>query len=208
MQGFDSTRGMWCMKTWQTILFSVLCTLLVIGGIYLVSQPDRGAPIRLLPPPTPSPLVIQISGAVQHPGLYSLPPGSRVNDAILAAGGLLAEADDSRINLAALLGDGSLLGIPEKSNPASSGYHEPDLTPDPSTRSGGIIEQGLLNINLATAEEFERLPEIGPVIAREIVEYRTVNGPFTTLEAIQNVDGIGPVIFEKIKPLITLSTAP
>jgi competence protein ComEA len=66
----------------------------------------------------------------------------------------------------------------------------------------------LLDINRATAEEFESLPEIGPVIARRIVEFRDANGPFTTLEAIQNVAGIGPAIFEQIKPLITLSAAP
>ncbi len=198
------------MKTWQIILFAVLCTLLVIGGIYLVSRPERGAPIRLLPPPTPSPLVVQISGAVHKPGLYELPPGSRVNDAILAAGGLRAEADDSRINLASPLVDGSLLVIPGKSDPTTTGFRftQPESTPDPPTRSGALIEQGLLDINRATAEEFESLPEIGPVIAQRIVEYRDANGPFTTLEGIQNVAGIGPVIFEQIKPLITLSASP
>lgn len=196
------------MKTWQTILFAVLCTLLVIGGIYLVSRPERGAPIRLLPPPTPSPLVVQISGAVHKPGLVQLPAGSRVNDAILAAGGLLAEADDSRINLAAPLVDGSLLVIPTKSDPTNTGFTQPGPTPDPPTRSGALIEQDLLDINQATAEEFESLPEIGPVIAQRIVEYRDANGLFTTLEAIQNVAGIGPAIFEQIKPLITLSAAP
>lgn len=196
------------MKTWQTILFTVLCTLLAIGAIYLVSRPERGAPIRLLPPPTPAPLVVQITGAVHQPDLYSLPPGSRVNDAILAAGGLLADADDSRINLAALLVDGSLLVIPSKSDSSTNEFSEPGPTPEPPTRSGAIIEQGLLDINQATAEEFERLPEIGPVIAQAIVDYRAANGPFTTLEAIQNVAGIGPVIFEQIKRLITLSPAP
>ena len=196
------------MKTWQTILFAVLCTLLVIGGIYLVSRPERGAPIRLLPAPTPSPLVVQITGAVSQPGLVNLPAGSRVNDAILAAGGLLAEADDSRINLAAPLVDGSLLVIPNKSDPTTNGIPEPESTPDPPSRSGAIIEQGLLDINLATAEEFERLPEVGPVIAQRIVEYRHANGPFTTLEGIQNVAGIGRAIFEQIRPLITLSAPP
>lgn len=194
------------MKTWQAILFAILCTLLATGIIYLVSRPERGAPIQLLPAPTVPPLVVQITGAVHQPGVYQLPHGSRVNDAIQSAGGLLAEADSSQINLAAPLTDGSFLVIPHKSTPETP--LEAGAAPAPITRSGNTVEPGLLDINLATAEEFETLPAIGPVIAKRIVEYRQANGPFTTLEAIQNVDGIGPVTFERIKPLITLSTSP
>lgn len=196
------------MKTWQAILFAVLCTLLVTGIVYLVSRPARGAPIQLLPAPTTSPWVVQISGAVHQPGLYELPPGSRLDDAIQAAGGLLADADPSRINLAAPLADGAALVIPSQSIADDSVIFQTEPVATPITRSSTALESGLLDINLATAEEFETLPEIGPVIAQRIVEYRQANGPFTTLEAIQNVDGIGPVTFERIKPLITLSSLP
>ncbi|HWQ84529.1 MAG TPA: helix-hairpin-helix domain-containing protein [Anaerolineales bacterium] len=196
------------MKTWQATLFAVLCTLLVTGIVYLVSQPERGAPIQLLPAPTPSPLVIQISGAVHQPGMYPLPAGSRLNDAIQAAGGLLPEADNSQLNLASPLVDGSLVVIPQKSDPDASAITAPGFLPTSQPRSGAIIVQGLLDINRATAGEFESLPEIGPVIAQRIVDYRSANGPFTTLEAIQNVSGIGPAKYEKIKPLITLDPAP
>lgn len=196
------------MKTWQAILFAILCTLLATGIVYLVSRPVRGAPIQLLPAPTTAPLVVQISGAVHQPGLYELPPGSRLNDAIQAAGGLLVEADSGRINLATLLVDGDFIVIPQKSNPEEPSPLEPESASPPITRGGNTVEPGLLDINLATAAEFESLPEIGPVIAQRIVEYRQANGPFTTLEAIQNVDGIGPVTFERIKALITLSTSP
>lgn len=196
------------MKTWQATLFAVFCTLLATGIVYLVSRPERGAPIQLLPAPTKAPLVVQISGAVHQPGLYELSPGSRLNDAIQAAGGLLAEADSSHINLAAPLVDGDLLIIPLQSSSEEPSSLGSDTTPPPITRSGNPVAPGLLDINLATAAEFESLPEIGPVIAQRIVEYRQANGPFTTLEAIQNVDGIGPVTFERIKPLITLGTSP
>ena len=88
------------MKTWQSILFGVLCGLLGTGILYLISRPARGAPIRLLPAPSPVPLFVQIEGAVHQPGMVQLPPGSRLNDAVQAAGGLLAEADPGLINLA------------------------------------------------------------------------------------------------------------
>jgi len=112
------------MKTWQAVLFAILGTLLASGIVYLVSQPARGAPIQLLPPPTMPPLVIHISGAVHKPGLYQLPPGSRLNDAVLAAGGMLDEADPSRINLAAPLTDGVSLIIPSQAGPEELGLPE------------------------------------------------------------------------------------
>lgn len=196
------------MKTWQSILFGVLCGLLGTGIVYLISRPARGAPIRLLPAPTPVPLFVQIVGAVHQPGVYQFSPGSRLNDAVQAAGGLLAEADASQINLAAPLTDGSLVTIPYKAELNSPALDETDSAPSPDTRSGPVIETGPVNINTATLEELESLPEIGPVIAQRILDYRQANGPFTTLEAIQNVDGIGPVTFEQIKGLITINPAP
>ena len=196
------------MKTWQAVLFGVLCGLFGTGILYLISRPSRGAPIQLLPAPTPLPLFVQISGAVQQPGLYELPPGSRLNDAIQAAGGLSADADTSQINLAAPLTDGNLVTIPHKAELSSPVLEETDSAPSPDTRSGSMIETGVVNINTATLEELESLPEIGPVIAQRILDYRTTNGPFTTLEAIQNVDGIGPVTFEQIKGLISIDPVP
>ena len=196
------------MKTWQSILFGVLCGLLGTGVLYLISRPTRGAPIRLLPAPTPVPLFVQILGAVHQPGVYEFPPSSRLNEAVQAAGGLLADADTSQVNLAAPLVDGSLVTIPYKAELNSTALEEMDSATSPNTRSGSIIETGLVNINTATLEELESLPEIGPVIAQRILDYRETNGPFTTLEAIQNVDGIGPVIFEQIKGLITINPAP
>jgi competence protein ComEA len=182
------------------ITFGILCGLLAVGILFLASRPPRGSAIRLLPPPTPRLWVIQISGAVVHPGVYELPSGSRVQDAVEAAGGLTSDASMTGVNLAAPLGDGKYVVIPaitptpvpSTSQPAAQGENPPS----PSV--------GLININTATLEEFDRLPDIGPVMAQRIIDYRTTSGLFTTIEDIMNVPGIGTLTFEKIKSLITI----
>lgn len=94
------------------IAFSIIITLLAAGIILMVGSPPRGEPIRLLSAPTPLPLVVQVSGEVGKPGVYSLPAGSRVVDAIQAAGGLLPQADVRALNQAAPIQDGELIWIP------------------------------------------------------------------------------------------------
>ena len=89
------------MKTWQAILFGLLCGLLGGGVIWLVSRPVRGEHIQLLPPATAPPLLVHVSGAVANPGVYQLPSASRLQDAIQAAGGMSADADATGLNLAA-----------------------------------------------------------------------------------------------------------
>jgi len=182
------------------IAFGVVCGLLGAGILFLTSRPPRGDVILLSPPPTPRLWVVQISGAIVNPGVYELPAGSRVRDAVLAAGGLAAEADVSAINLAAPLEDGQSIVIQaivtlepplaQKSAPLS-------VTVEPaSSRS--------ININTAALEELVDLPDIGPVIAQSIIDFRTTNGLFTAIEEIMKVPGIGQVTFEKIKGLITV----
>jgi competence protein ComEA len=140
----------------------------------------------LAPAPTTSPFTVYITGQVVRPGVYELPPGSRFEDAIEIAGGFLPDADINGINLAALLIDSSHIIIP------SSKIQEEEFS-------------GKVNINTATVVELDALPGIGPVYARNIVDYRQKNGLFTYIEDIQKVDGIGPALFEKIKDLITIS---
>ncbi len=189
------------MKSWWglawPISIGVLIGLLGAGVILLVSSPPRGEAIRLLPPPAASPLVIDVSGAVSHPGVYELPQGSRVQDALQAAGGALPEADLSTLNLAGPLEDGALVSVPLKGEVQSPPSRSVNI-PIPET-SGSLI-----NINIATQEQLESLPGIGPTLAQRIIDYRQANGPFASIEAIQDVSGIGPGIFEKIKDLITV----
>lgn len=147
--------------------------------------------------------MVHLSGAVLQPGVYALPPGSRIQDGIQAAGGLDAEADTSPLNLAAPIRDGERVHVPTKSltppaSPSTSSF-TPQETKAPS---------GLININTASPGELESLPGIGPTLAQRIIEHRTTHGPFTTIEAIQDVSGIGPAKFEQVKHLISIVDIP
>lgn len=182
------------------IAFGVVCGLLVGGVVFLASRPPRGSMILLSPPPTPRTWVVQVSGEVIYPGVYELPAGSRVRDAVQAAGGLTGEADSSSINLAAPLEDGQSIvvkaGAALNSPPAQRG--------DPLSITIEPASAQLININTADLEELDELPDIGSVIAQRIVDYRNVNGPFMRIEEIMNVPGIGQGIFDKIKDMITV----
>ncbi len=181
------------MKPWWAIPFGVLCGFLAAGLLLLASRPPRGEPIQLLAPPTPAPLKVYLVGAVADPGLHAIPPGSRVKDAIDAAGGLLPEANLIAINQAAFVEDGDRIYIPVYSQ-----------TQDDVQVGGMPSNTGnlLININTASQAELEKLPGIGPVTAEKIIFYRNENGYFATIENILQVPGIGPVTFEGLKTLI------
>lgn len=176
----------------------VLIGLLAAGVILLASGQPRGGVIELQPPPTPGPVMVHVGGAVLQPGVFSLPHGSRVYQAIEAAGGLSPDADPQAVNQAAVLTDGMALYVPVV-NQGTIGEPFP-----PAQRSASV----LVNINTAAADELESLPEIGPELARRIIAYRTENGPFRSIEAIQDVPGIGPTIFERIQDMITTGETP
>ena len=203
-------------SAWWYIAFGVACGLLGGGLLFWVTRPPTGAAVTLLPLPSPAPILIHIAGAVQQEGVYPLPPGSRVRDAIQAAGGLLPAADGMGLNLAAPLEDGQRLLIPRQT---------PTPTPRPTperratSEATAAAEAGadaetetdtdptastLINLNTATLEELDALPGIGPAIAQRILDYRAANGPFAAIEDLQNVKGIGALTFEKIKTWITI----
>ncbi len=186
------------MKPWQTLAFGILVGLLATGLILLVSSPQRGEPIQLPPVPTPAPIIVDISGAVNHPGVYELPIGSRVQDAIEAAGGLQPEAFTESLNLAAPLYDGSKVLIPV----LPQVVEQPDEGGTPLESQPQTIFP--ININTATLEQLIELPGIGEVKAQAIIDYRNANGPFTNPEQIMNVRGIGQATYEAIKDLITV----
>jgi competence protein ComEA len=186
------------------ITFGVLCSLLVGGILFLASRPPDGSAILLLPPPTPRLWIVQISGAVIRPGVYELPAGSRVRDAVQAAGGLSPEANPAGINLAAFVQDGQSIVIQAdipSTLPAQRG-ESPSITIEPD--SPQVVSAGLININTADLDELVKLPDIGEKIAQRIIDYRTQNGPFETIEEILNVPGIGQVTFKTIENMITV----
>ncbi len=189
------------MKYLWGIAFGIVCSILGVGLLLLAAGKPRGEPIQLSPPPTRAPRIVHVTGAVNQPGVYSLSPGARVDDAIEAAGGLTVDADSSMINLAMVVEDGMQIWVPAQVREEKSEgdqvmeVHAP--TPEQS--------RSQININTATQIELESLSGIGPVIAKAIIQYRLDHGPFTEIEQIQEVSGIGPVTFEKIRQYITVT---
>ena len=174
----------------------ILLGLFLAALVWVVARNPSGEAVTLRPAPTDKPIVVHITGAVPRPGVYALPQGARIQDGISAAGGFLAEADKTNINLAQLLEDGEKLDVPyiEGGSPVIT-------TPVPEVVTSTTE---LVNINTASAAELDTLPGIGPTTAQKIIDYRTQNGPFVNTEDIINVSGIGPGTYERIKTLITV----
>jgi competence protein ComEA len=183
------------MKHFTTTLIGILIGILAAGILFLVTTQPQGEAITLLPPPTPAPIAIHISGGVVSPGVYTLPHGSRVQDAVDAAGGVASNAEASRINLAAPLEDGQQIIVPTIA-PTRDPFLIGGSTPQPIA--------ALININTADLEQLDALPGIGPVTAQNIIDYRNTNGPFLAIEDIMQVPRIGQSLFDKIKDLITV----
>ncbi|MGX1883747.1 helix-hairpin-helix domain-containing protein [Streptomyces sp. NPDC055287] len=142
-------------------------------------------------------IVVDVSGKVRQPGLQRLPAGSRVADALRAAGGVKAGADTAGLNRARLLMDGEqvVVGVPA---PPGAG---------PAAGSGGATgasggTAAPVGLNTATAEQLETLPGVGPVLAQHIIDYRTENGGFRSVEELRDVKGIGDRRFADLQPLV------
>jgi competence protein ComEA len=135
-------------------------------------------------------IFVDVAGAVNNPGVYSLSGKSRVIDAIKAAGDSAPGADLSTINLARIVSDGEQIYVDSSSISRSSGSAKKN------------VRTGPINLNRATKSQLDTLDGIGPVIAQRIIDYRKVNGPFLTIDDIQNVSGIGTAKFAQIKSKI------
>ncbi len=190
------------LERYRGLLFGVLIAAILVGVLLVQRHWSRPEPIILstaVPSPspeasaTPAPLRVYVSGAVQRPDVYELPPGSIVKDALLVAGGASEEADLDRINLAATLADGQQIYVPHQ------GEQDLPVQPPAAESTGGTR----ININTASAEALETLPGIGPTLAQRIVAYRQANGPFAAVQDIMAVSGIGPAVFAQIGDLIT-----
>ncbi|MGE7432628.1 helix-hairpin-helix domain-containing protein [Kitasatospora sp. NPDC001175] len=157
-----------------------------------VAAPGSGGDPSASSPPRPSGavVVVEVTGKVQHPGLRTLPSGSRVADAVNAAGGPLPDTDTSGVNLARLLTDGEqiVVGAPADQPPpvAAAGPRRP------------------LSLNQATVEQLDTLPGVGPTLAQRIVTFRQEHGGFRSLEQLRQVSGIGARKFSDLRALLTL----
>jgi competence protein ComEA len=186
------------------IAFIVVVSLIIAGGALLIAA--RPAPVQItinppvptptdLPTAAPAPVLVYITGAVAKPEqTITLPAGSRVQDALDAAGGTLENADLTLVNLASIVRDGDQIHVPALTEDTEAVTDETLPTP-----SGGEI----VYINTATLEELMTLPDIGESTAQRIIDYRTANGAFASLEDLDQVSGIGPATLEKIAALIS-----
>ncbi|GAB4100109.1 hypothetical protein GCM10028789_22730 [Sinomonas halotolerans] len=177
------------------------------GAAHSEAAPD-GAEATAAPDRRGTEIAVHVVGAVRRPGVYRLDEGSRVQDAVAAAGGAQPGADVHRLNLAAVLVDGARIHVPQKGEEAeedpgagalvSSG--QPGGTTGAASGAGGAK----VNLNTATAEELTSLPRVGPVLAQRIVDYRAAHGRFTAPEDIDAVEGVGPKMLESLLPLVTV----
>jgi competence protein ComEA len=142
--------------------------------------------------PSPSGIVVAVSGRVQHPGLVRLQSGARVADAIAAAGGVLPDTDLATVNLARKVVDGELILVGVA--PLAGG--------GAAAASGGA--GGQVNLNTATLAEFDTLPGVGPVLAQRIVDYRTKHGGFRSVDELRQIDGVGDARYAELKDLVTV----
>ena len=153
---------------------------------------------------------VDIGGAVKHPMLAELPSGSRVEDAIEAAGGLKKDADMTSVNRAQILTDGEKVYIPEEGEGTEGTGSGGSGSGSGAASAGGSgaemvgISSGRININTADVTLLQQLTGVGPVTAQKIVDYREENGKFQSIEDLKNVSGIGDKTFEKMKDDITI----
>jgi competence protein ComEA len=134
-----------------------------------------------------SDLVVDVTGAVERPGVYRLPAGSRVEDAVRRAGGATARAELEAVNRAARLADGQQVVVPERS-PAGA-----------SVAVGSGEEEGPISLGTATLEELDTIDGIGPVTAQDIVDFRDQHGGLASVDQLDQVSGIGPATMESLR---------
>ncbi len=183
----------------------------VVGGTWLLkgspSRAEDALPFATHPPTTipaatvpsttiASSIVVYVAGSVAMPGIYTLDAPARVNDAVLAAGGVGANADLGVVNLAAAVHDGERVYVPAVGEAVPPAI---DAAPD-----AGTLPVGPVNINSATADQLDVLPGVGPATAAAIVAHRVQHGPFQTVEQLGDVRGIGPAKLDALRGLVTV----
>ena len=191
---------------WNSALAGALITAIVSGGITFLWRRPTPPPVAIYAPPTPvaptpeptttpAPLVIFISGAVQTPGVYELPGGARVTDALARAGGFTADANVNAINQASPLRDGDQIYVPTLEEQSAS--PPPGLS---NTEPAAGSEGGPININTASLDELDQLPGIGPSRAQDIID----NRPYESVDDLDRVPGIGAATLEELRPLVVV----
>ncbi len=176
------------------------------GGSVL--QPGSTTGPTAAPAASPTMLVVHVDGAVRRPGVVRLDQGSRVQDAVAAAGGLTDRADTSRVNLAQALTDGERVWVPVPGEDppvlVSQGYGALGPGGAPPGGAGPAAAATPLPLNTADQAQLEELPGVGPVTAQRILAWRQEHGRFTSVDELLEVSGIGERTLEQLRPLVTL----
>ena len=163
---------------------------------------SSGTPAALITSATQAgEILVHVDGAVRKPGLFALPLGARVADGVEAAGGPLRGADLRSLNLAQPLADGEKLEVPKKGEEPLAAAPAPAATPVPGVSSSPTA---MVDINTADQTALESLPEVGPVTAAAILEYRDEAGGFSSVDELLEVSGIGPATLEAVRPFVTV----
>jgi competence protein ComEA len=195
---FDSVSQWWFdlhFSLNQKKALAVIAVVILLGSVVLVVQGNSSpqASAEIIPMTIAEPeIFVDVTGAVNNPGVYTLTGKSRVIDAIKAAGDSAPGADLSTINLARVLNDGEQI------------YVDSTVINSAGVRVSKKLPSGPININRATARQLDSLDGIGPVIAARIVEYRKVNGSFLSVDDLQKVSGIGAAKFAQIKAKVRI----
>ena len=178
-------------------VLALLAVLTLAGRVALRSEGTVPAtpPVRMEAAKAPArKILVHVVGEVARPGLYSLPDGSRVNDAITRAGGPKRRAALELVNLAAPVADGQQVVVPSKREAAQTAAAGP----------AGSLPGERVHLNSATLEQLDELPGIGPVTAQKILDYRTEHGAFGSVDELDAVSGIGPARLEELRDLVDL----
>ena len=141
-------------------------------------------------------ITVDVKGAVKSPGIYDLPVGSRVHDAVQKAGGLTEEADSKSLNLAQKVSDEALVYVPTKGEEAASQQVASGTTPSTS-------KEKKINLNKASLEELKQVKGLGGKRAQDIIDHREANGKFKSVDELKKVSGIGAKTIEKLKDYVT-----
>ena len=141
-------------------------------------------------------ITVDVKGAVKAPGIYDLPVGSRVNDAVQKAGGLTEQADSKSINLAQKVSDEALVYVPTKGEEANQQAN--------SGASSSTNKEKKVNLNKASLEELKQVKGLGGKRAQDIIDHREANGKFKSVDELKKVSGIGAKTIEKLKDYVTV----
>jgi len=214
----------------QQLVILLLVGVILFGGGYRFAQMKEQAENTVAPsieaadePRTTEKLFVHVAGAVEKPGVYRLPEGARVIEAVNMAVPA-ADADLNALRLASSITDGETIYVPLKLSaeaqaqdspaagtasgmvvPQSAGTERNTFVPQAGVTSTAVASAGgLINLNAAGQSLLETLPGIGPTLARRIIQYREINGRFTSIEELRDVSGIGDKKFAAVKDLITV----